>query len=133
MSCIRYLDKNPEDWVPCGTPLVTMMTVERRKGADKPVIRKALTELKGELFQIFSQERDTWAAEDRYRQIGPIQFEFRCYIPFLVKSPTYENLYHMLKKDYDTNNQPFHCIDPQYDLFSCQFYYFRYNLGDLGL
>jgi len=54
MSCIRYLDKNPEDWVPCGTPLVTMMTVERRKGADKPVIRKALTELKGELFQIFS-------------------------------------------------------------------------------
>lgn len=72
MSCIRYLYKDPEDWVPSGTPLVTMMTVERRKGADKPVIRKALTELDGELFKIFAQERGIWALEDRYRQIGPI-------------------------------------------------------------
>jgi pyrophosphate--fructose-6-phosphate 1-phosphotransferase len=33
--------------------LVAMMNVERRKGKDVPVIKKALTELDGELFKYY--------------------------------------------------------------------------------
>lgn len=47
MSVLRNLKDKPENWIPGGYPLVTMMTVEKRKGKDKPVIRKALTDLNG--------------------------------------------------------------------------------------
>ena len=45
MSCLRNLSDEPENWIPGGYPLVTMMKVERRKGQNKPVIKKALTDL----------------------------------------------------------------------------------------
>ena len=50
MSCVRNLDKEPEEWLPGGYPLVTMMNLETRKGKRVPVIKKALVELKGPLF-----------------------------------------------------------------------------------
>ena len=50
MSCLRNLSDEPENWLPGGIPLVTMMTVELRKGKNSPVIRKALTDLNGQLF-----------------------------------------------------------------------------------
>ena len=50
MSCIRHLHLPASQQQPCGYPLVAMMCVERRKGKDVPVIKKALTELDGELF-----------------------------------------------------------------------------------
>lgn len=61
MSVLRNLKDEPENWVPGGFPLVTMMTVERRHGKDKPVIKKALTDLDGPLFKLFSEERKKWA------------------------------------------------------------------------
>lgn len=93
MSVIRGLAEEPENWQPGGYPLVTMMNVELRHGKSKPVIKKALVELEGPLFQIFAQERKKWALEDWYRSLGPIQFEFSSLTPFLVKSPNYENIY----------------------------------------
>ena len=43
-----------------------MMNMERRHGADKPVIRKALVELEGAPFKFFAQNRETWAMETCY-------------------------------------------------------------------
>ena len=60
MSCLQNLNEEPENWYPGGYPLVTMMTVELRKGHNKPVIRKALTNLKGQLFQLYQKEREEW-------------------------------------------------------------------------
>ncbi len=53
MSCITNLKESATNWIPCGYPLVSMMNVELRKGKDVPVIRKALTELDGELFKYY--------------------------------------------------------------------------------
>ncbi len=47
MSVIRNLDKKPTEWLAGGYPLVTMMDVEKRKGKDVPVIKKALVDLNG--------------------------------------------------------------------------------------
>jgi hypothetical protein len=52
------LDKNPEDWLPGGYPLVTMMNIEHRKGKDVPVIKKALVELDGPLFKLYASKRE---------------------------------------------------------------------------
>jgi len=60
MSCIRNVDKTPEEWQAGGYPLVTMMNIEHRKGKDVPVIKKALTELNGPLFKAYDSERLTW-------------------------------------------------------------------------
>ena len=57
MSCVRNLENEPEDWLPGGSPLVTMMNIEVRKGKKKPVIKKALVELEGPLFKLYEQKR----------------------------------------------------------------------------
>jgi hypothetical protein len=50
MSCIRNLKEPVAHWEPCGFPLAAMMNIEIRHGKSKPVIKKALTDLKGPLF-----------------------------------------------------------------------------------
>jgi len=75
MSCVKNLnDKDPKNWVIAGTPLPTMMGVERRKGKDKPVITKALVELDGPMFKAYQAVRDKWGYLDCYVSPGPIQF-----------------------------------------------------------
>jgi pyrophosphate--fructose-6-phosphate 1-phosphotransferase len=51
-----------------------MMNIERRHGADKPVIRKALVELDGAPFKYFASKRAQWAVETAYVYPGPIQY-----------------------------------------------------------
>ena len=51
-----------------------MMNMERRNGQDKPVIRKALTELDGKPFQYFAAHRDEWAVETCFLYPGAIQY-----------------------------------------------------------
>jgi pyrophosphate--fructose-6-phosphate 1-phosphotransferase len=51
-----------------------MMNIERRHGADKPVIRKALVELEGAPFKFFAENRATWAVETCYVYPGAIQY-----------------------------------------------------------
>ena len=51
-----------------------MMTMERRNGKDKPVIRKALVELDGKPFKYFAEHREEWATETCYVYPGAIQY-----------------------------------------------------------
>ena len=74
IAVLRNLNRRVSDWLPGGVPLTSMMTVERRLGADKPVIRKALVELQQEPFLSFAELRDVWASGDHYRNPGPIQY-----------------------------------------------------------
>ena len=62
------------EWVAGGVPITMMMNIERRNGANKPVIRKALVELDGAPFKYFASKRDEWARQTRYVYPGPIQY-----------------------------------------------------------
>jgi diphosphate-dependent phosphofructokinase len=74
LSSVKGLTKPAAQWTAGGVPLTTMMNIERRHGHDKPVIKKALTELDGAPFKAFAQSRDAWALEDAYVFPGPIQY-----------------------------------------------------------
>jgi pyrophosphate--fructose-6-phosphate 1-phosphotransferase len=74
IASIRNLTAPASEWLPGGIPIVSMMNIERRKGADKPVIKKALVELDGKPFAYFASLRDKWALSSDYRIPGSIQF-----------------------------------------------------------
>jgi pyrophosphate--fructose-6-phosphate 1-phosphotransferase len=74
LSSVRDLLKPADQWKAGGVPLTMMMNLERRHGKDKPVILKALVELKGKPFKAFAAQRQKWAVEDDYQSPGPIQF-----------------------------------------------------------
>ncbi|HEY9054670.1 MAG TPA: diphosphate--fructose-6-phosphate 1-phosphotransferase [Rectinemataceae bacterium] len=74
IATIRDLAKPAERWIPGGIPLVSMMNIERRHGADKPVIKKALVELEGKPFKAFAALRSDWALSSDYRLPGSIQY-----------------------------------------------------------
>ena len=75
MASLKGLTKPPEEWEPRGAPLTGMLCLERRKGKDKPVIRKALVELDGAPFAALKAARDGWRLAPSFEQPGPIQFE----------------------------------------------------------
>ena len=59
MSCVKNIyDRDYKNWIAAGCPLPTMMNVERRKGKDVPVIKKALVELDGPIFKAYAAVRD---------------------------------------------------------------------------
>lgn len=62
------------NWTVGGTALTDLMDVERRRGKNKPVIKKAMVELDGAPFKKFASVREVWAKENKYRCPGPIQF-----------------------------------------------------------
>ena len=74
LSKVSNLAKPAEEWVAGGMPITKMMNIERRHGADKPVIRKALVELDGAPFQYFAAHRDEWAKETCFVYPGAIQY-----------------------------------------------------------
>ncbi|WP_428897694.1 pyrophosphate--fructose-6-phosphate 1-phosphotransferase [Parelusimicrobium proximum] len=74
LSSVKNLVKKPQDWECGGIPLTMMMNIERRKGKEKPVIRKALVDLKGEPFKQLVKNRDKWAMSESYVFPGPIQY-----------------------------------------------------------
>ena len=74
MSTITGLSKGPEAWLAGGMPITKMMNVERRHGADKPVIRKALVELEGKPFKYFESVREEWARQTAFTFPGAIQY-----------------------------------------------------------
>lgn len=93
MSCIRNLkEKDPRKWIAAGCPLPSMMHLERRKGNDVPVIKKALVELEGQMFKSYAAVREKWALLDCYRSPGPIQFSGPSSdsVNFLVNPPVTE-------------------------------------------
>lgn len=74
LSKVANLSKPAIDWVAGGMPITKMMNIERRHGKDKPVIKKALVDLKGKPFKVFKQNRDKWAIETSYVYPGAIQY-----------------------------------------------------------
>ena len=88
MSYISNLVAPAEQWNAGAVPLTAMMNVERRHGADKPVIKKALVELDGKPFAEFAKNRAKWAIETSFVFPGPIQY----YGPAEVADATTETL-----------------------------------------
>ena len=74
LSKVSNLQAPAEEWVAGGMPITKMMNIERRHGADKPVIRKALVELDGAPFKFFEANRAQWAVETCYVYPGAIQY-----------------------------------------------------------
>ena len=74
MSIIKNTTAPAAEWIAGGVPITMMMNIERRNGADKPVIRKALVELDGAPFKFFASKRDEWAHTTSYVYPGPIQY-----------------------------------------------------------
>ena len=74
ISSVRHLCKPAKQWACGGVPLTMLMNVERRHGADKPVIKKALVELDAKPFKAFAKKRAEWAKEDAYLFPGAIQY-----------------------------------------------------------
>ena len=74
MSIIQNTTAPAEQWIAGGVPITMMMNMERRNGAMKPVIRKALVELNGAPFKYFAQHREEWAKNTCYIYPGPIQY-----------------------------------------------------------
>ena len=74
LSKVSNLSKPAEEWVAGGMPITKMMNIERRHGADKPVIRKALVELEGAPFKFFCENRAEWAVETCFTYPGAIQY-----------------------------------------------------------
>ena len=74
LSKVSNLQAPAEEWVAGGMPITKMMNIERRHGADKPVIRKALVELEGAPFKFFCENREKWAVETCYVYPGAIQY-----------------------------------------------------------
>ena len=74
IASVRGLERPAAEWVAGGVPLTAMMNLERRHGAEKPVIRKALVDLEGPVFRAFEAGRGDWAMHDRFVYPGPIQY-----------------------------------------------------------
>ena len=74
LSKVSNLSKPAEEWVAGGMPITKMMNIERRHGADKPVIRKALVELDGAPFKFFAEHREEWAVQTAFMYPGAIQY-----------------------------------------------------------
>ena len=75
MASVRNLTAPAAEWIAGGVPITMMMNMERRHGAMKPVIQKALVKLDGKPFQYLAAHRESWAdANTSYVYPGPIQY-----------------------------------------------------------
>jgi len=74
LCTVSRLVEPAEQWQGGGVPLTSLMNIEKRHGSDKPVIKKALVDLKGGAFGMLKQNRDKWALEDDYVDPGPLQY-----------------------------------------------------------
>jgi len=71
---VQHLRKSPREWGMKALPLVQLMDLEIRSGKEKPVIKKALVDMKQKSFVYFLRHRKSWELDDQYRYPGPIQF-----------------------------------------------------------
>lgn len=73
IASVKNLVEPAHAWVVGGTPVTSMMNIERRKGKNKPVIKKKLVDLHDAPFQALQVVRNDWILKDSYRVPGPIQ------------------------------------------------------------
>jgi diphosphate-dependent phosphofructokinase len=74
MASVKNLTAPADQWIPGGAPITMMMNMEKRHGEMKPVIQKALVDLKGRPFMKLVENRENWAMNTRYLYPGPIQY-----------------------------------------------------------
>ncbi|PWD97635.1 diphosphate--fructose-6-phosphate 1-phosphotransferase [Marinilabilia rubra] len=74
MASVRNLTAPAEEWVAGGVPVTMLMNMERRHGAMKPVIQKALVKLDDKPYQTLVENRTAWAQNTQYVYPGPIQY-----------------------------------------------------------
>ena len=74
MAIVKNTTALAAEWVAGGVPITMMMNMERRHGAMKPVIRKALVRLDGAPFKEFAAHREEWAEQTAFVYPGPIQY-----------------------------------------------------------
>jgi len=74
ISSVRNLTAPASEWIAGGIPLTMMMDLEQRHGHMKPVIKKALVDLKGRPFKTFAEKRDIWAEKTSFLYPGSIQY-----------------------------------------------------------
>ncbi|MDR2631097.1 MAG: diphosphate--fructose-6-phosphate 1-phosphotransferase [Spirochaetaceae bacterium] len=74
LASVRNLTAPAEQWIAGGVPLSMMMNLERRKGSQKPVIKKALVDLEGSPFKALAAARETWAVKTSFVFPGAIQY-----------------------------------------------------------
>jgi len=74
MAFVENLHGPVKDWAVGGIPISSLMNMEERKGSMKPVIKKALLNLKDKPFSYFVSQREVWKYQDLYRSAGPMQF-----------------------------------------------------------
>ncbi len=74
MSSVRNLTAKTEEWIAGGIPITMMMNMEKRHGEMKPVIQKALVNLKGRPYLKFTSMRETLMFNTLYQYPGPIQY-----------------------------------------------------------
>ncbi len=74
MAAIDNLHRPVAEWRAHAVPFASLLHFERRGGARKPVIKKTLVDLSGELFLHFAAQRHGWRLQDQYLQPAPLQF-----------------------------------------------------------
>lgn len=74
MAFIKNTSQSSDQWLAGGVPITMMMNMEKRHGHMKPVIQKALVDLKGNPFLTFRSKRKEWATNTDYIYPGPIQY-----------------------------------------------------------
>lgn len=75
MATVKNLVDDASEWIPGGVPITMMMHMERRSGANKPVIQKAMVDLKGAPYLYFKEHREEWErGGTSYVYAGPIQY-----------------------------------------------------------
>ena len=74
ISSVKNLVAPANEWIAGGVPLTMMMNLEQRHGSKKPVIKKALVELKGAPFKAFENARKAWAEKTMFHCPGAIQY-----------------------------------------------------------
>jgi pyrophosphate--fructose-6-phosphate 1-phosphotransferase len=75
MASVRNLTAPADEWLAGGVPITMMMNMEKKSGKFKPVIQKALVDLKGKPFEFLQQNRNIWAGtKDTFIYPGAIQY-----------------------------------------------------------
>ncbi|MCH9633783.1 MAG: Pyrophosphate--fructose 6-phosphate 1-phosphotransferase [Chlamydiae bacterium] len=74
MASALGLENDVEAWQLFGLPITSLLHLEKRHGKDKPVIQKALVDLKGKPYQEYLKLKRNWETDDLYNSPGPIQF-----------------------------------------------------------
>ncbi len=74
MISIKNLNKEVSHWKLFGVPITSLLHIEKRHGEEKPVIKKALVDLKGKPYLSYLKKEKSWRVKDEYNSPGPIQY-----------------------------------------------------------